>query len=89
MLRFLWNSSRGYRLRPWRSPYLRWRIETYSGVPAESIQAADFIRFLWRERQSLGKYLAWVRRFPKGGDGEDWSRGHFFRERLRAAVKAR
>ena len=64
MLRILWSSSRGYRLRPWQSPYLRWRIETYSGIPAESIGADAFFRFLWAERQSLGKYLAWVRRFP-------------------------
>ncbi len=34
MLRFLWRATRGYRLRPWRSPYLRWRIETYWGTPA-------------------------------------------------------
>ena len=37
MIRFLWIASRGYRLRPWDSPYLRWRIETYAGIPAESI----------------------------------------------------
>src|SRR3972149_824640 len=27
-LRFLRVASRGYRLCPWQSPYLRWRIET-------------------------------------------------------------
>jgi hypothetical protein len=64
MLRFLWSSSRGYRLRPWRSPYLRWRIETYSGIPAESIDVAAFFRFVWNERQSLRQYLAWVHHFP-------------------------
>ena len=64
MLRFLWSSSRGYRLRPWQSPYVRWRIETYSGLPAESIDAAAFFRFVWAERQSLRKYLAWVHDFP-------------------------
>jgi hypothetical protein len=60
VLRFLWLSSRGYRLAPWRSPYLRWRIETYSGLPAESIDAAAFFRFLWTERQSLLEYLRWL-----------------------------
>ncbi len=30
-LRFLWNATRGHRLAPWRSEYLRWRVETYSG----------------------------------------------------------
>jgi len=41
VLRFLWRASRGYRLRPWNSPYLRWRIETYSGLHAEHITFAD------------------------------------------------
>ncbi len=63
MLRFLWIASRGYRLTPWRSPYLRWRIETYSGTPAESIDAPAFFRFLWTERQSLLQYLRWVDHF--------------------------
>jgi hypothetical protein len=65
MLRFLWIASRGYRLRPWRSPYLRWRIETYSGIPAESITAGIFFDFLWRERSSLWHYLRWVRRMNR------------------------
>ncbi len=62
MLRFLWVATRGYRLRPWASPYLKWRIETYSGHPAESIRAADFWRFVWHERVSLWQYLRWVKR---------------------------
>ena len=37
MIRILWRLSRGYRLCPWRSPYLRWRIETYSGLHADEI----------------------------------------------------
>jgi hypothetical protein len=64
MLRFLWLSTRGYRLTPWRSPYLRWRVETYCGLPAESIDARAFFRFLWAERQSLLQYLRWVGDFP-------------------------
>jgi hypothetical protein len=62
MLRFLWISTRGYWLRPWRSPYLRWRIETYSGIPAESIDARWFFRFMLAERRSLFAYLLWVAR---------------------------
>jgi hypothetical protein len=62
MLRFLWIATRGYRLRPWRSPYLRWRIETYSGIPAESITAQSFFQFVWSERIALWQYLLWVRR---------------------------
>jgi hypothetical protein len=62
MLAFLWIASRGYRLRPWRSPYLLWRIETYSGIPADTITPQIFFRFLWQERASLWAYLLWVER---------------------------
>jgi hypothetical protein len=62
VLRFLWRASRGYRLRPWNSPYLRWRIETYSGLHAEKITPRDFWRFLWRERRELWRYLRWTER---------------------------
>jgi hypothetical protein len=65
MLRFLWIATRGYRLRPWRSPYLRWRIETYSGIPAESITAQSFFAFLRSERRSLWQYLRWVSRMSR------------------------
>jgi hypothetical protein len=58
MLVFLWRASRGYRLRPWRSPYLRWRIETFSGATASDIDSAAFWRFVWRERRSLGRSIA-------------------------------
>lgn len=62
MIPFLWRATRGYRLRPWRSPYLRWRIETYSGLDAEKITAHDFWQFVWRERRELWRYLRWVSR---------------------------
>jgi hypothetical protein len=65
MLRFIWVSTRGYRLRPWRSPYLRWRIETYSGMAAETITASSFLRFVWSERTPLWKYLVWVGRMRR------------------------
>jgi hypothetical protein len=63
MLRFLWAATRGFRLQPWKSPYLRWRIETYTGKPAETIDAAAFWRFLWVEQKSLWAYLLWIKRF--------------------------
>ncbi len=58
--RFLWVATRGYRFRPWLSPYLRWRIETYSGLHAESIGFRDFWRFVWQERRQLARFLGWV-----------------------------
>jgi hypothetical protein len=62
MLRFLWRATRGYRFRPWRSPYLRWRMETYWGIPAEMITFGDFWRFLWEHRRDLVRFLTWARR---------------------------
>ena len=62
MLKFLWIATRGYRFRPWESPYLRWRIETYSGIPADSITRESFFHFIWAERHSLWQYLRWVAR---------------------------
>ncbi len=58
--RLLWQATRGYRLCPWRSPYLRWRIETFSGQDADTIDAAAFWGFLWRERGRLAVYLRWT-----------------------------
>lgn len=59
-LRFLWVAARGYRLRPWRSPYLRWRIETYSGMKAGEIGFTEFWRFTWKERRRLARFLRWA-----------------------------
>lgn len=58
--RFLWRSSRGYRLRPWASPYLRWRIETYWGWHADQIDARRFWAFTWRQRRELWRFLLWA-----------------------------
>lgn len=57
---FLWRAARGYRLYPWRSPYLRWRMETYWGVSAAEISFADFWRFIWHHRHDLFRFLAWA-----------------------------
>jgi hypothetical protein len=60
MLGLLWRASRGYRLRPWASPYLRWRIETYWGLDAEHIGFRDFLRFVLAHRADLLRYLRWA-----------------------------
>ena len=62
MLHFAWQASRGYRLRPWRSPYLRWRMETYWGIPADEIHFNQFWRFLWERRGDLMRFLRWADR---------------------------
>lgn len=59
-LRFLWNATRGHRFAPWRSDFLKWRIETFSGKKAETLSAADVFRFIWSTRTELLQFLAWT-----------------------------
>lgn len=58
-VRFWWFASAGYRLRPWRSPYLRWRLETYSGKPAGTLTAKDFVTLAFKERRQMARFFAW------------------------------
>jgi hypothetical protein len=60
IIRFVWTATRGHRLAPWRSPYLRWRIETYSGLKMEEVGFFQFWVFLWRERHELARFLQWT-----------------------------
>lgn len=60
LLRFLWNATRGHHLAPWRSPYLRWRIETYTGVKMTDIGFLEFCEFMWKERSELSRFLKWT-----------------------------
>jgi hypothetical protein len=59
-MQFLWTSARGYRWRPWRSPFLRWRIETFSGIKAENVGFREFWGFVWKERARLLRFLRWT-----------------------------
>jgi hypothetical protein len=59
-LRLAFRLAKGYRLCPWRSPYLRWRIETWSGLHAEAITARTFLQFVWQHRNELWRYLHWA-----------------------------
>jgi hypothetical protein len=58
-VRFWWMASAGHRLRPWRSPYLRWRVETYTGKPAGTLRLRDFVRLIFSERRQMGRFFAW------------------------------
>ncbi len=55
-----WKLAKGYRLAPWESPYLRWRIETWSGIPANSITRETFLHFVRQHRHELFRYLKWA-----------------------------
>lgn len=65
MIGFLWRASSGHRLRPWNSPYLRWRIETYWGLHADKITAREFRQFVWEHRGELFRFLQWAHRMER------------------------
>ena len=58
-IRFVWNATRGSRLRPWRSKYLRWRVETYSARWAEKLTVREVLGFFWNARWELLSFLLW------------------------------
>ncbi|HEX2775652.1 MAG TPA: hypothetical protein VHN10_03310 [Candidatus Acidoferrales bacterium] len=59
-LRYYWITARGYRLRPWASPYIQWRMETFFGKEASALDAQKFFRLMWRERARIERFLEWV-----------------------------
>jgi hypothetical protein len=52
--------AKGYRLQPWKSPYLKWRMETWSGIHADSITPKVFISYVWQHRKDIWRYLHWA-----------------------------
>jgi hypothetical protein len=60
MIGVAWRLLKGYRLRPWRSPYLKWRMETWSGMDAAGITPLVFFQFCWEHRADLIRYLKWA-----------------------------
>ena len=59
-LRYYWITAKGYRLRPWASPYLRWRMETFFGEDAANLDRTRFLKLLWREHARLHDFLRWT-----------------------------
>ena len=62
-LRLAWP----YWLTPWRSPLLRWRMETYGVLDergqllhAEALTARHTAQFLVRSRRALIRFLRWA-----------------------------
>jgi len=60
-LRYYWITSKGYRFRPWKSPYIQWRLETFFGQEAADLDAAKFFHLMWRERSRTWRFLGWVK----------------------------
>jgi len=61
-LRLAWP----YLFTPWRSPLLRWRMETYGIMDeqghllhADQIGAGCFLRFVLVRRKELSRFLYW------------------------------
>jgi hypothetical protein len=59
-LRYYWIVSRGYRLRPWNSPYLHWRFETFLGKEAAGLDAKKFLQLSWKHRKRLVTFASWA-----------------------------
>jgi hypothetical protein len=59
-IRYYWIIAKGYRLCPWKSPYIQWRLETFFGQDAAKLDARKFLRLMWRERTRMERFLEWV-----------------------------
>jgi hypothetical protein len=59
-LRYYWITAKGYRLRPWASPYIRWRLETFFGGDMHALGPGEFFSLLWRGRGRSGQFLMWL-----------------------------
>jgi len=73
-LRYYWIIAKGYRLQPWKSPYIQWRMETFFGHEAADLDAPKFFHLMWRERARLEHFLNWVahrRPAQRGYHGSD------------------
>jgi hypothetical protein len=69
-LRYYWITAKGYRLRPWASPYIRWRLETFFGGDMHALGSGEFFSLMWHERARFERFLAWTaeRRRVQNGD---------------------
>ena len=61
-LRYYWIISKGYRLRPWASPYIQWRLRDFLRRRGrQSHRIRILFSLLWRERvPRMGNFLQWV-----------------------------
>ena len=69
-VRFWRLGSAGHRLRPWRSEYLRWRVETFTGKPAATLMFKDFAQLAWQERHQIRRFLLWAGELNEQASGK-------------------
>jgi hypothetical protein len=65
---YYWNAARGYRLKPWKSPYMRWRFETFLGKEAADVTPRKFFHLAWKYREHMERFVDWAaerRRFQR------------------------
>ena len=60
IFKFYWLASRGYRLQPWKSPYIQWRFETFLGQEAANLDAHKFLQLSWKYRHNLKSFADWA-----------------------------
>ncbi len=60
-IHYYWITTKGYRLHPWDSPYVQWRMETFFGEEAGELDREKFMRLMWRERKRMWRFLGWVK----------------------------
>ncbi len=67
MIQVALRLARPYLFTPWRSPLLRWRMETYGFLDeqgklmhAQEITPRFFFRFLFANRRALTSFLSWA-----------------------------
>jgi hypothetical protein len=70
-LRQYWIAAKGYRLRPWASPYIQWRFETFYGAEAANLTAAKLFQILWRDRARMERHLEWVAEMKRAARNRD------------------
>ena len=59
-LTYYWVAASGYRLHPWDSPYLRWRMETFLGSAAGNLNRSQFFKILWKYRHEVQNFADWA-----------------------------
>jgi hypothetical protein len=60
VVQFYWFSCRGYRLQPWKSPFIQWRFETFLGKEAANLTPQKFFQLSWKYRQNLKSFADWA-----------------------------